>query len=787
MSPENDELSFGGHARNLQYTAKVAKLSNQTESGIARVFADESENFLERQYGRLFIAMELAFTADAYDVTEVIAETMQREFYADLNKSVLESFEHALTAVNQTLADLAAEGQNDWVGKLNAVVGVLHENEVHVTQIGTASAYMVRGHSSTDITEGLSDQASGATAKTFINVASGDLEVGDKILATTDEVLNHLSIIDIRRQLYLHPPARAIRKVADQMLTKGMPDRLAAAVLEVTTIDLISNEPVSHDPDEIVLGAPRRHFETLQRFKRLRKDTPLAAAVETGKKYYDKNVKPTAAKTLASARARVDQLRGREAGPAAPRTAAGTPETRRQPRTEERRAPQERATEIGRSAATTARQVVRQASQVISRAAHPLGRRIVELWRQSPIPRSAAWQKITAATRPLTSRLARLPVKRFFTARDKVLYRNLILLFVVILALGLGLSIRSAQAKKEDQKVRDQIKVLQTEQAKAETNYVLKDFDGARRQLTEVKTQADQLSTDKRLKNEVAGFEASLAASFDRINNVVAVADQPLADFTTAAKDANPSHLALSGVTIYAIGDQGGLFTFNQTAKQTALANANPGIAGTIKATTTTSNGTVLFLTDQPSVFQLDATTQAIAEAPLTAGSAWEPGIAIDTVQQNVFVLEPGKNQVWKHVKTLSAFEKGGPFLPEGVDLKNAVDLVSGNAISILKDDGTVLRFVGGAQQAFQLAPPPTPTPGFSSPRLLAGNAGNDNLYIADTGNKRVLEYNGQGQYVRQFKLDAFGEARDMALDEKSNTLFVLAGPKLYQIGLATP
>src|SRR5680860_1828616 len=118
--PESDDLAFGGeHPLNVQYTTKDARLLNQTESGIARAMAEESENFLERQYGRVFVVTDLPFTDDAYDVGEVIADTFQREFFGDLNRTVGESFENALTALNQTLADLAAEGDSDWVGKLD--------------------------------------------------------------------------------------------------------------------------------------------------------------------------------------------------------------------------------------------------------------------------------------------------------------------------------------------------------------------------------------------------------------------------------------------------------------------------------------------------------------------------------------------------------------------------------------------------------------------------------------------------------------------------------------------
>lgn len=784
MAPDKDDLAFQGNPRNIQYTAKVARLSNQTESGVARAIAEESENFLERQYGRLSVVLDVSFTDDTYDISEVISETMHREFYSDLNRTVIDSFEHALTAVNQTLADLASEGQNDWVGKLNAVIGVLHENEIHLSQVGSAQAYLVRGHSATHITEGLAQHTgSGATAKTFVNVASGNLEVGDKVLISTAELFYHLSIMDIRRHLYLHPPAKAIRKIADQILTKGMPDRLAVAVLELTTIDLISSETVSDDPDEIILGAPRRHFEALQKFKPFRPDTPLAAAAENTKKFYDKKVKPALTGSVKSARKTVRNIRGGDDANA-PRRAAGTPETQR---TAKSASPPvtERAAKFTHTTFGTLKKVGEQTGHHVRKHSRPVISGVGSLWRRSGIPESSVWKKTREVLRPVTSRLAALPIRKFFRGQDRALYRNLLIGAVVVLIASLAFSVRAANAKKDEDRVRERIKVAEDLRNKAETSHIVKDAEGARRQLDESHAQAAELAKQKRLKGEVAALQSSILASYDRINNAVPVPDTPLGDFATVAGTTPPTKLALAGVTLFASADTGPLYSLSQADKVPKVAILTTGIPGTIRSMATTSNGIVLFLTDKPSVWQLDTGTNAITETPIATGGTWEAGSLIDTVQQNIFITEPGANQIWRHGKTLSSYEKGQPYARGEVDLKATVDVVTGNQVYVLKSDATVNRFSGGELQAYAINPPPAPQTEVKNPTNIAVNSLSDALYVADPGSKRIIEYNAQGQYSRQFKLDAFGEIKDMVLDEKSNTMFVLSGSKIFQFSLA--
>lgn len=777
---EPDFPDFGAHPRNIQYTTKAARLLNQTETGVARVFAEQSENFLERQYGTVFAVIDLGFTSDFYDVSEVLVDTLRKDFYADLNVPVEQSFERALTGINQTLADLAAEGQNDWVGQLNALVGVIHENELYLSQVGKAEAYLVRGPSVTHITDGLkSDNA--ASAKTFQNLASGDLEVGDKLLFATDELFNHLSVHDIRRHLYLHPPTRAIRKMADQLTQGGQPGRLAVATIELTTIDLISAETVSDEPDEIILGAPRRHFETLQRFKPFRKDTPIAELSGKAKKHWEKRIAPKVARhaTEAKHRARtfVAKRRG-ETPPPPPRPAAGTPET--QSRSAQGKGAGERVSGLKRHAAATAGKMGERMGPVVGRGKGAARK----LWQKTRIPETAAWQKFRRGISPATRRLAAWWRKAGQNKRT-ALYRNLIIGIALVLVLSLALSISAGQSRQDEARIKERITQVQELQAKAEASFIFKDVAGARAQIAEAKREADTLAKEKKLKGETAQLQQSVDGSFDRINNIVTVSNQPLADFGSVAGQTSLTNLAQSGTTFYAIGKTGGLRSFNQTNKETKTVNDDPFPGTTVSGVTTTTNGDVLFLTEKPGIYQLD-TTGTIAEVGLTAGATWEKGRALDAVQQNIFILDPGQNQIWRHTRAQSSANKGESYLTAPTDVRDGIDLVTGAQVYVLKEGGGVLQFTAGSQQPFTLQAPPAPVDSLRGAKAITANFATNTLYLADPAHKRVVEYTIRGEYQRQFRGEAFGEIKDLVVDDKTNTLYVLSGNKVYEVKLAT-
>ncbi|MDP4000539.1 MAG: hypothetical protein Q8Q11_03920 [bacterium] len=791
--PESDDLAFGGeHPLNVQYTTKDARLLNQTESGIARAIAEESENFLERQYGRVFIVTDTPFTDDAYDVGEVIADTFQREFFGDLNRTVGESFENALTSLNQTLADLAAEGDSGWVGKLDAIIGVMHENEIFVTQVGKAQAYLIRGHSSTDITEGLSEPGS-QTAKTFQNVAEGKLEVGDKVLFTTKELLEHFPIRDLRRTVFLHQPVRAIQKLAEG-LEGRRPERFASIIVELTTVDLISSETLPDEPNEIILSAPRKHFESLQKFQPFTKDTAAGEAYDKARRRWEREFKPrikrSAAKAMHRARSWNASRKGEAPPPSAPggrpdghpdghsggypggpRHAAGTPETQ----------PVRRSAGAPASGAAAASDTAKRLGQQAAAALRPLARKSKEIWHRSSIGDSDIWRRISRALEPVTKRVKSLPWRQQFAGEKRVLYRNLIIAGALIFVISVGMSLNAAQQRKAEDKVRQRIGQIEELQAKAEASFIFKDVGGARNQLAEADRQADALAEKDVLPDAVTSLQTSLQKSYDRINAVVRVKD-PIADLGKEAGD-TLTRLVQSGTSFYALGDKTEVVSYNLNGGKIA-AGDNPPTSNAVHGTATTSNGDVLLLTDKPAIVQLDTSSGVAAEVDLGTGGKWRQGVSLDTVQQNAYVLSPQDDQVWSYARTLSAFNKPEPYFDSKIELEEAVDIVTGAAVHILKSDGSVIRATGGERQKFNVAKAPAPDVSLRGANALAINFANDHIFVADPKHGRIVEFDTKGKYARQFRHADFGKLKDIVVDDKRERLYAIADDRLWEIKL---
>jgi DNA-binding beta-propeller fold protein YncE len=104
---------------------------------------------------------------------------------------------------------------------------------------------------------------------------------------------------------------------------------------------------------------------------------------------------------------------------------------------------------------------------------------------------------------------------------------------------------------------------------------------------------------------------------------------------------------------------------------------------------------------------------------------------------------------------------------------------IDGN-VYILHDDGTIYKYLTGELQSFDTSGVPE---GFSQPVSLAVDADGDSgrVYVADTGNKRVVVLEPDGTFCAQFHTEeAFDELEALAVDETTGRFYVFSGGRLY-------
>ncbi len=157
----------------------------------------------------------------------------------------------------------------------------------------------------------------------------------------------------------------------------------------------------------------------------------------------------------------------------------------------------------------------------------------------------------------------------------------------------------------------------------------------------------------------------------------------------------------------------------------------------------------------------------------------WGDLRAIESFGGNVYLLDAKNNQIYRYTPTANGYSaQATPYFPENStqDLSQAVDMAIDGDIWILNSDGTVLRYRGGTQIQFELGVLPTP---LKTPVAIFTRPEVDSLYIADAGNQRIVEFDKNGKFVRQFepyaeKSDVFQNLKDFTVNDAKRKLYFI-------------
>jgi hypothetical protein len=216
------------------------------------------------------------------------------------------------------------------------------------------------------------------------------------------------------------------------------------------------------------------------------------------------------------------------------------------------------------------------------------------------------------------------------------------------------------------------------------------------------------------------------------------------------------------------------------TGEMTDMAWADAGGART------TSN--LLVLDSNDNLLQVDNTGE-VRPLPVANRETWDTPRLIESYNGNLYVLDAGSGRILRYLPTSDGYSNPPENYFENdatLDLSRAVDMAIDGNIWVLYRDGTVQTFFQGRQQAFELEPPPDtqliqPQALFIGPD--AGTA--QNLYIVDSGNGRILEYDKTGQYLRQFRpvdrsdVEKMRTMRDLQVDEIDGTFYIVTDQDL--------
>ncbi|MBN1220137.1 MAG: hypothetical protein JXM69_14510 [Anaerolineae bacterium] len=176
-----------------------------------------------------------------------------------------------------------------------------------------------------------------------------------------------------------------------------------------------------------------------------------------------------------------------------------------------------------------------------------------------------------------------------------------------------------------------------------------------------------------------------------------------------------------------------------------------------------------------------------ITTAALAGGELMTLPVAVSSYFGNFYILDPQANRLLRYLPTTDGYSAPPEnYFPDDqpVDLSKAVDLAIDGAVYVLFGDGRLSKFEGGQPVEFNMSgldrPFKNPISVFTAPDEEV-----QYLYVADAGNRRIVQLEKDGRFVRQFKpregeAVSFADLQDIYVDELGGRLYILDSNNLY-------
>ena len=771
------------------YITKVGKILSRQKSPnrVTLVSIFKPQNKEQKDHGVIYFIIEILYNDPTMGrVAKLIERTIIDKYYENLDDG-LESLEVALKAVNEKLLSIADEGEIGWIGKINAAIAILEKNVLHITQTGTVEAYLIRENKITHVTENLSAPSEKTNPiKTFVNIASGDLKIGDKVIMSTSELFYHFSLDDLRRINAKFPPAIAATYIV-KMLRKEEIESINTLILELAESEddqnsigrrlLIEEKNLVEQYNKKVVPA----WKSLLSFSK----KGVQKSIEKTKDVYGGRIAPTVNQITKEANKRVSEKL--EEITSSDNTGAKENKSRSLigilDKIKKPSQPVEPEAPVFQRAETkkTSGRGKKKIEEIITEDQQ----NIFEAPKNTPIRKiyflvSKTYIKISD------------PIKK--SKKKSQFFMTLAILLVVILLVSGTVSYRQKVVIDNRNKIEQAYNNLKNKTEGAVKANQLGDTKKAQSLLEEARNDIKGISSSSYMKDQIKALEIEINTATESVFNIQRFEEiTPIANFTQIDQTIKVDSLIKIGdklITIDKERHKGVSFSTDSKAIESI-----PSLTfdGTVEKTTPLNDKSVIaMLTGNPdSLYIYNSKVGTTEKVKQITEEPWPKAKAISSYLNNVYMLVPTDGQVYRYTSLINSYSNKNPYLVDkNIDLTNAVDLSIDGSVYILMKTGDVMKFSTGEKVEFNIH-------GF--PQIFnEQEKGNDAkmldpiriiatesipyIYIVDKGAKRVVVFDKEGAYRTQYVSSKWSDIKDFTVD--GNTGYLLSGTELYQISL---
>ena len=323
---------------------------------------------------------------------------------------------------------------------------------------------------------------------------------------------------------------------------------------------------------------------------------------------------------------------------------------------------------------------------------------------------------------------------------------------------GLGMILKQATIKKEEGEALIDLNPIRARQLLIEARELIEEIDA------ENMTQA------------IFDLQAELEQSLSSVMREHEVEPRSLFDLVIIKDDAWGNDLAVSGEemivfdqskkTIYKVGIDG---------KNSSILTGGEDLSGGQQVAAFLPK--IYLLTDR-GILQFDRETKR-QSLVIETDENWGEIVDLRAFGGNLYLLDK-QGEIWKYPGLEGGFGSYRRWVKnEEADFSNAVAMSIDGSVWVLKNDGRIWKYTQGVKDTFVIAGLDKP---LDNPAAIFTDDDQENLYLLDKGNSRVVVINKSGEYHSQYLWQGASEATALIASEEEKKILLLSGNKIYEI-----
>ncbi len=798
--------------------------NSEEEKSFCDVFVYEPENIGEQLLGNLYIIGEITNVSENSSyLVNLLASIIKKEFYSNVKRTAIESLEAGLHKANSTLSDIAEQGNIDWVGNLNMICAVYSEDELHLSQAGNCKTLLIRNGQITDVGKNITKKEKTHPFRTFANIASGELEIGDIALFATPGFFNIFSLEKLRKLSSLFGLDEFVEKLQNSVEQEKDLDTVGSLIMKIKDSeqkeDRLSHTEIESaaekiDEKEIAPIFQERLEETDEKIKKWAEKKTEKESVDIFEKEADADISVSESRvSLESIIKEYEEIEEKadtsketegEKANADAMEIINTEQNKEEGVSLddliEKNSYSEKRTEKEKSKKSILDGLLKVLNSVFSfikvKVATPIVNRIKK------VDSDTSREVPTEVEEKSSWRAKLIPVKN----------KYLLIVFVFVATILVWNVISTDYQKRIDDKVEKYIEKYNSTLSYAENKIneadsiiIYGDFKTARELLADAKISAlgikntyeemdDRLEIKnkyEKLNDRTDALLKRIQVQFDRVDLVNRI-DNP-----KVAVDLSQTEGLESVGEIIKIGKEYYAFDLsNNSLYQADFENnkADPIQAkigndlGQFKFSTAISKtGEIIFLTDSNKIAVFNTNKKELVAKDIKFSNSISSAKDIASYSSYLYLLKPDSNQIYKHTRLANGFGEGKIWIedPEA-DIRNAISLAIDGSIYVLKSDGSIDKYLRGSKfksddnSDFSIEKLGDP---ISNPTEIYTRSDLDYLYIVEPQKNRIVLFDKiSGKLIKQYVSESFSDLKNIAVDEKEEKIYILSGDKVFEV-----